>query len=67
MKFLCLSCDQVMAFEERQLPGDGTLAAVFKCPGCEREMAMLTNPMETQLVSGLGIKIGGPYPSSRWS
>ena len=59
MKFLCLSCDQVMAFEERQLPGDGTLAAVFKCPGCGREMAMLTNPMETQLVSGLGIKIGG--------
>jgi hypothetical protein len=48
-----------MAFEERQIPGDGTLAAVFKCPGCAREMAMLTNPMETQLVSGLGIKIGG--------
>ena len=59
MKFLCLPCDRVMTFEERQLPGDGTLAAVFKCPGCGREMAMLTNPMETQLVSGLGIKIGG--------
>ena len=59
MKFLCLPCDQVMAFEERQIPGDGTLAAVFSCPGCGREMAMLTNPMETQLVSGLGIKIGG--------
>ena len=59
MKFLCVPCDQVMAFAERQIPGDGTLAAVFKCPGCEREMAMLTNPYETQLVSGLGIKIGG--------
>jgi hypothetical protein len=59
MKFLCLPCDTVMAFAERQIPGDGTLAAVFKCPGCQREMAMLTNPYETQLVSGLGIKIGG--------
>ncbi len=59
MKFLCLPCDAVMAFAERQIPGDGTLAAVFKCPSCEREMAMLTNPYETQLVSGLGVKIGG--------
>ncbi|HUP20473.1 MAG TPA: PCP reductase family protein, partial [Gemmatimonadota bacterium] len=25
----------------------------------DREVAMLTNPMETQLVSGLGIKVGG--------
>ena len=59
MKFLCLKCDQVMAFEERQLPGDGTLAAVFSCSGCGHEMAMLTNPMETQLVASLGVKIGG--------
>jgi hypothetical protein len=59
MKFLCLGCDEVMAFAERQLPGDGTLAAVFTCPGCGREMAMLTNPMETQLVSSMGVKIGG--------
>ena len=59
MKFLCLSCDAVMAFTERQIPGDGTLAVVFKCPSCQREMAMLTNPYETQLVSGLGVKIGG--------
>jgi len=59
MKFLCLQCDQVMAFAERQIPGDGTLAAVFTCPGCGHEMAMLTNPMETQLVSSLGVRIGG--------
>jgi hypothetical protein len=59
VKFLCLSCDAVMAFAERQIPGDGTLAAVFRCPSCQREMAMLTNPYETQLVSGLGVKIGG--------
>jgi hypothetical protein len=48
-----------MEFGERQLPGDGTLAAVFTCPGCGREMAMLTNPMETRLVSSMGVKIGG--------
>jgi len=59
MKFLCVECDEQMIFEQRQLPGDGTLAAAFRCPACERVVAMLTNPMETQLVSSLGIKIGG--------
>jgi hypothetical protein len=59
MKFLCIDCDEVMTFAERELPGDGTLAAVFECPDCGREMAMLTNPMETKLVSGLGIQVGG--------
>lgn len=59
MKFLCVPCDAVMEFMERQLPGDGTLTAVFGCPSCKREMAMLANPMETQLVSGLGVKVGG--------
>jgi hypothetical protein len=59
MKFLCLPCDEVMGFSERQLPGDGTMAAVFTCGGCGRDMAMLTNPMETQLVSSLGVKVGG--------
>jgi hypothetical protein len=59
VKFLCIECDEQMIFEQRQLPGDGTLAAAFRCPACERVVAMLTNPMETQLVSSLGIKIGG--------
>jgi Proto-chlorophyllide reductase 57 kD subunit len=59
MKFLCIGCDEVMGFAERQLPGDGTMAAVFTCPGCGHEMAMLTNPMETQLVSSLGVRVGG--------
>lgn len=59
MKFLCVSCDQQMSFSERQIPGDGTLAAVFDCPSCDRAVAMLTNPMETQLVSSLGVEIGG--------
>ena len=59
MKFLCLSCDVVMEFAERQLPGDGTFTAVFRCVACQREIALLANPMETQLVSGLGVKVGG--------
>jgi len=59
MKFLCVECDKQMAFEERHLPGDGTLAAAFRCPTCGRAVALLTNPMETQLVSSLGVKIGG--------
>jgi len=59
MKFLCIDCDRQMAFEERQHPGDGTLAVAFRCPVCGRAVAMLTNPMETQLVSSLGVKIGG--------
>lgn len=59
MKFLCVTCDAVMAYAERQLPGDGTMAVVYGCPACGREIALLTNPMETRLVSGLGIQVGG--------
>lgn len=59
MKFLCVTCDAQMAFAERELPGDGTLAAMFTCPTCDRSIALLTNPMETRLVSSLGIQIGG--------
>ena len=59
MKFLCIPCDSVMDFAERQIPGDGTLQVVFVCGSCNQEVAMLTNPMETQLVSSMGVKIGG--------
>jgi len=59
VKFLCLACDQVMDYAERRLPGDGTMAVVYACPDCGREIAMLANPMETRMVSGLGIEVGG--------
>jgi hypothetical protein len=59
VKFLCVTCDAVMEYAERQLPGDGTMAVVYGCPSCGREIALLTNPMETRLVSGLGIQVGG--------
>ena len=59
MKFLCVKCDEQMEFSERRVPGDGTLAAAFRCPSCDYVVAMLTNPMETRLVSSLGVEIGG--------
>ena len=59
MKFLCIDCDQQMEFLERQVPGDGTFGAAFRCPACGRQIAMLANPMETQLVQSLGVKVGG--------
>lgn len=59
MKFLCVDCDQAMVFSERREPGDGTFAASFTCPKCGRRVALLANPMETQLVGALGVKIGG--------
>jgi hypothetical protein len=59
MKFLCIDCDAQMHFEERQQPGDGTFAAAFACPTCGHRVALLANPMETQLVNSLGVKIGG--------
>jgi len=31
---------------------------VFRCPRCERAIAMLTNASETQLVHSLGVRIG---------
>lgn len=59
MKFLCIDCDAQMQFEEREVPGDGTFAAAFRCPTCGRRIALLANPMETQLVGSLGVRIGG--------
>ncbi len=59
MKFLCLDCDTQLTFTERQQPGDGTFAAAFVCPTSGRRIALLANPMETQLVGSLGVRIGG--------
>lgn len=59
MKFLCIDCDQQMTFIDRQEPGDGTFAASYACSACGRRIAMLANPMETQVVGSLGVKVGG--------
>jgi hypothetical protein len=39
-------------------PEGGSLSVVYACPECGYEMAMLTNPFETQLVQSLGVRIG---------
>jgi hypothetical protein len=39
-------------------PDGGSLSVVYACPECGYEMAMLTNPFETQLVQSLGVRIG---------
>lgn len=59
MKFLCIVCDTPMKLERAEPPDDhGSLTAVFECPDCFHQIAMLTNAMETQAVTSLGIAIG---------
>jgi hypothetical protein len=59
MKFLCVSCDEPMKLIDTRPPERGSLTVVFRCPTCAHEIAMLTNPYETQVVGSLGVKIGG--------
>ena len=58
MKFLCVECNEAMTLEEARGPDDGAMTVIFECPSCERQTAMLTNPMETQVVRSLGVSIG---------
>ena len=59
MKFLCVECDEPMKLKYTKGPDDGSMTVVFACPKCERQIAMLTNQMETQMVRSLDIKLGG--------
>jgi Proto-chlorophyllide reductase 57 kD subunit len=58
VKFLCVPCDQPMRLGEVGPPDRGSLAVRYTCPACGYEMAMLTNPFETQMVQSLGVRIG---------
>jgi hypothetical protein len=58
MKFLCVPCDSPMKLKTAGPPEAGSLSVVYSCPECGYEMAMLTNPFETQLVQSLGVRIG---------
>ena len=58
MKFLCVPCDTPMKVQTVAPPDSGSLSVVYSCPECGYEMAMLTNPFETQLVQSLGVRIG---------
>jgi|TARA_B100000959_G_scaffold123970_1_gene130217 hypothetical protein len=39
--------------------GPESVAVRFVCPECDSRIAMITNPMETQMVKSIGVKIGG--------
>ena len=58
MKFLCVPCDSPMKLQTVGPPERGSLSVVYSCPECGYEMAMLTNPFETQVVQSLGVRIG---------
>ena len=58
MKFLCVPCDQPMRLTTVKPPDRGSLSVVYSCAACGYEMAMLTNPYETQVVASLGVKVG---------
>ena len=58
MKFLCVSCDEAMRLVRAEPPERGSLTVLYQCPKCANEIAMLTNPYETQVVGSLGVKVG---------
>jgi len=59
MKFLCIKCNNFMDYESKEQVDTLRLGITFSCTKCGNKVAMVTNPGETQLVSGLGVKIGG--------
>jgi len=63
MKFLCVACDQPMKLESVDRTGGGSLTVLYACPVCGQRTAMLTNPLETEMVSSLGVRIG-PAPAA---
>ncbi len=64
MKFLCVPCDQPMKMTSVTPPDRGSISVTYGCPSCGYEMAMLTNPFETQLVSSLGVRVGAATPAA---
>jgi dissimilatory sulfite reductase (desulfoviridin) alpha/beta subunit len=59
MKFLCVKCDEQMKLKSTESSEENSVTIVFACQQCGSEVAMLTNPMESQLVKGLGVHVGG--------
>ena len=59
MKFVCMKCETYMNFEKVEKPVEGSLGVFFGCPSCGARFTMVTNPGETQMVSSLGVQLGG--------
>lgn len=58
MKFLCVPCDKPMTLIQTRPPHKGSMSLVYECADCGYEMAMLTNPHETEVVGSLGVQLG---------
>jgi hypothetical protein len=59
MKFVCMKCETYMNFEKVEKPGEESLGVFFGCPSCGARFTMVTNPGEAQMVSSLGVQLGG--------
>lgn len=59
MKFLCIKCDKAMSLKKVEEDSQKSVGLTFHCSSCGSSFAMLTNPMETQLVKSMGVAIGG--------
>ena len=54
-----MKCESFMVFQKVEKPGEDSLGVMFECASCGNRVAMVTNPGETQMVSALGVKLGG--------
>jgi hypothetical protein len=54
-----MKCETYMNFERVEQPQEGSLGVFFGCPSCGARFTMVTNPGETQMVSSLGVQLGG--------
>ena len=60
MKFVCLKCETYMTFEKVEKPAEGSpWESSLNAPPANRRFSMVTNPGETQMVSSLGVQLGG--------
>ncbi len=59
MKFLCIKCDEPMTLKQVEGSDNNTYVITFICQRCVNNFAMLTNPIETQLVKSLGDQVRG--------
>lgn len=58
MQFVCSECDTVMTLASSSSPEPGSMRVEFRCPDCERGVAMVTNEEETNIVIALDLPTG---------
>ncbi|MFQ5893516.1 MAG: PCP reductase family protein, partial [Nitrospinota bacterium] len=59
MKFLCVACDQPMTMQGTSDAEDEAFTVLYACPACERQIALVTNPEETQAILNFGTAMAG--------